>query len=128
MHGDAGVTDVYIGAVPAQIILACGVFGNIPDDDISRTVEALASLCAADAVVIWTRHRMAPDLTPTIRSWFDEAGFVEVAFDGPDNTFFAIGVHRLVRKPRALRPGQRLFTFVNHESLDAANRQGPGRA
>jgi hypothetical protein len=45
--GDAGVTDAYGGAVPAEIVLACGVFGNISDDDIERTVAALPSLCAA---------------------------------------------------------------------------------
>src|SRR5438552_6274520 len=28
--GDAGLTDSYAGAVPADIVLACGVFGNIP--------------------------------------------------------------------------------------------------
>jgi len=31
--GDASVTDAYTGAVPADLVLVCGVFGNIPDDD-----------------------------------------------------------------------------------------------
>lgn len=64
IEADAGGTDAYIGAVPADIVLACGVFGNISDDDIHRTVAAFPSLCAPGAAVIWTRHRRAPDLTP----------------------------------------------------------------
>ena len=29
MTGDAGVTDAYDGAVPADLVLACGVLGNV---------------------------------------------------------------------------------------------------
>ncbi|HEX5097459.1 MAG TPA: class I SAM-dependent methyltransferase, partial [Acidimicrobiia bacterium] len=72
---DAAETDVYAGAVPANVVLVCGVFGNIPDDDIQRTIRTLPSLCAAEAFVIWTRHRRPPDRTIDIRRWFAEAGF-----------------------------------------------------
>lgn len=37
-------------------------------------------------MVIWTRHRRLPDLTPRIRAWFTDAGFDEVAFDILDTT------------------------------------------
>jgi MFS family permease len=110
--GDAGNTASYDGVVPADLVLACGVFGNISDDDVQRTVSALPSLCAAGATVIWTRHRRDPDLTPAIRSWFTEAGFEEVAFTSPGPDRFAVGVHRLVASPLPFRPGLRLFAFV----------------
>jgi hypothetical protein len=58
--GDASVTDAYAGAVPADLVLVCGVFGNIPDDDVHRTIDALPQLCGRDATVIWTRHRGPP--------------------------------------------------------------------
>ena len=35
---DAALTDAYAGLVPADIVLACGVFGNITDEDVDRTV------------------------------------------------------------------------------------------
>ena len=70
LQADAGITDAYAGAVPAQIVVACGVFGNITGSDIQATVAALPSLCAPGALVLWTRHRLPPDLTPAIRSWF----------------------------------------------------------
>ena len=112
--GDAGTTDVYVDAVPADLLMLCGVFGNISDEDIEATVKALPSLCAAGAMVIWTRHRADPDLTPAIRRWFIQAGFEEEAFDspGPGADSFSVGVGRLVGDPRPYEPGRRLFTFV----------------
>lgn len=109
---DAGITDACVGAAPAQIVMVCGIFGNITDSDIRATVAALPSLCAPDALVLWTRHRGSPDLTPEIRSWFEEAGFREDAFNTSDDGFMSVGAHRLTGKPATLTPGQRLFTFM----------------
>ena len=117
--GDASVTDAYAGAVPADLVLVCGVFGNIPDDDVHRTIEALPQFCARDATVIWTRHRRCPDLTPTIREWFAQAGFVEIGFEStgaeaPKPGAFppqSVGAHRWPRDPDVLELGKRLFTF-----------------
>jgi len=113
LQADAGITDACAGAVPAQIVVACGIFGNITDDDIQATVAALPSLCAPGALVLWTRHRRPPDLTPAIRSWFGKAGFREVAFDTSQDGFMSVGAHRLTDEPAALAIGQRLFTFLS---------------
>ena len=109
VEGDAGTTDAYVGAVPADLVLLCGIFGNVSDDDIRATAEAAPMLCAPGAVVIWTRHRRAPDLTPTIRRWFVGAGFDEVAFEGGS---FGVGVCRLATEPPPFEPGRRLFTLT----------------
>src|SRR6202167_2808491 len=111
LRADAGITDACVGAVPAQIVVACGIFGNITGSDIQATVAALPSLCAAGALVLWTRHRRPPDLTPAIRSWFREAGFREEAFDISRDGFMSVGAHRLAGETAALALGQRLFTF-----------------
>lgn len=115
--GDASSTDAYAGAVPADVVLVCGVFGNVADTDIERTVALLPSLCAPGATVVWTRHRRPPDRTVDIRRWFGDAGFDEVAFDGPDGFVFSVGVHRLARPPDPFAPGRRLFTFVGFDAL-----------
>jgi hypothetical protein len=109
--GDAGVTDAYAGAVPADLVLACGVLGNVPDEDAERTVRSLPQLCAEGATVVWTRHRRSPDLTPQIRAWFAQAGFSELAFDSPGPDSFSVGVHRLDGPLLSLERGRRLFTF-----------------
>jgi hypothetical protein len=111
VEADAGCTDAYAGAVPADIVLACGVFGNVSDDDIQRTVAAFPSLCAPGAAVIWTRHRLEPDVTPRMRDWFHSAGFAEEAFGVSDDTFMAVGSHRLTGQALPFRAGQYLFRF-----------------
>lgn len=109
---DAGVTDVYAGAVPAELVLVCGVFGNISDPDVQRTIESLPQLCASGATVIWTRHRRHPDLTPRIRGRFNAAGFHEHGFDSPGPNAWSVGIHSLAGDPKPLVPGTRLFTFI----------------
>lgn len=110
--GDASTTDAFEGAVPADLVLVCGVFGNIPDDDVERTIRTLPQLCSEGATVIWTRHRAEPDLTPSIRSWLVKTGFVELAFDSSGTGGFAVGSHEFRGEPQRLQSGVRLFTFT----------------
>jgi hypothetical protein len=117
LEADASLTDAYAGAVPADLVLVCGVFGNITDEDIQRVIRHLSMLCAAGATVIWTRHRYAPDRVPDICTWFETSGFAEVSVDSPESEFFAVGVHRLRGQPARLEPGIRLFRFVEREEL-----------
>ncbi|UBU17670.1 SAM-dependent methyltransferase [Nonomuraea gerenzanensis] len=109
--GDAAITGAYAGAVPADLVLVCGVFGNITDDDVRRTVATLPQLCAPGATVIWTRGRHEPDLVPVICAWFEGGGFERVAVEG-EGTEYGVGVHRYAGPPVALEPDRRMFTFV----------------
>lgn len=110
---DAGSTGSYAGSVPADLVLMCGVFGNVTDDDLRRTVAVLPRLCAPGATVVWTRGRFrSGDLTPQIRGWFAEDGFEEVSFDAPDDTTYRVGTHRLLREPVPLGPAETFFTFA----------------
>jgi hypothetical protein len=108
---DAGSSDAYIGTVPADLVLLCGVFGNIGDTDVHRLIRALPQMCRAQAWVVWTRHHSPPDLTPSIRRWLGAEGFDELAFTAPADAVFSVGVHRYSGPARPLVPGQELFTF-----------------
>jgi hypothetical protein len=110
--GDAALTDAYADVVPADLVLVCGVFGNIADDDVERTIGALPQFCREGGTVIWTRHRAHPDLTPAVREWFAAGGFEELAFESAGPGEYAVGMHRLARPGGALAPGIRLFTFL----------------
>ena len=116
--GDASTTSAYEGAVPADLVLVCGIFGNIGDDDIARTITTLPSLCAPGATVIWTRHRRPPDRTVLARETFAAAGFEEVAFAAPEGFLFGVGAHRLTSQPPPFEPGIEMFTFVGFDALD----------
>lgn len=113
VEADASTTSPYQKFVPADVVLVCGVFGNISDTDIERTVAELPRLCAAGATVIWTRHRRSPDFTPTIRAWFTDAGFDEIGFDTEPGVAFGVGTNRFTgAAAEPFRPGQHMFTFV----------------
>ena len=102
----------FADALPADVLLLCGIFGNVSDQDIERTARAAPALCRLGATVIWTRHRRPPDLTPQVRAWFTQGGFEDVAFDALETTvMIGVGVCRLVRVPAARLPDERLFTF-----------------
>jgi hypothetical protein len=124
---DAGMVASYADALPADVLLLCGIFGNVSDTDIRRTIAAAAGMCVPGGTVIWTRHRRPPDLTPHMRNWFAAAGFEEAAFETPPvRRLVSVGVHRrAVTDQRAAtshagaaasRPGLpagRLFGFIS---------------
>jgi len=108
--GDASLTDQYAGLVPADVVLACGIFGNISDADIERTISFCPQFCKPGAVLIWTRHREEPDLAPTICEWFESAGF-ELVYLSDRDAGYGVGVHRYRGVPQPLVVGEQLFTF-----------------
>ena len=113
-QADAGLAASFADALPADVLLLCGIFGNVSDRDIRRTVQAAPALCRPGATVIWTRHRRMPDLTPQIRAWFAESGFEEIAFDALETSALTgVGVNRLCRAAADRPPGHRLFTFLS---------------
>ena len=117
---DAGSTGAFADACPADVLLACGVFGNVPDREVAATVAALPSLLAAGASVVWTRGNRVPrdptevdgDPSEVVRGLFLAAGFEELSFVRPDDAGFRVGVHRWPGPTGGPRPGVRLFTFV----------------
>lgn len=114
--GDAGLARWYEATRPIDILLACGVFGNVSPDDLSRTVRAFGAVVAPGGHAIWTRHRGPPDLTPSIRAWFGDAGFEEVSFEDVAGSRSTVGCHRRGRESIAADLPARLFDFVGDGS------------
>jgi hypothetical protein len=111
-HADASRAESFADGLPADVLMLCGIFGNVGEEDIEHTVGAAPALCAPGATVIWTRHRRPPDLTPRIRAWFAAAGFDEVAFDEVQTaSMTGVGVSRLRDAPAGPPPAGPLFTF-----------------
>jgi len=113
VEGDASISDTFESLGPADVLLVCGIFGNVSDTDVENTVRTISMLCKPGAAIIWTRHRREPDLTRRIRRWLAEAGFAELTFDALDNASRSgVGMARLVGPPEPWRPGHRFFTFI----------------
>ncbi|MGC5017873.1 SAM-dependent methyltransferase [Micromonospora sp. DT47] len=108
---DAARTDLYRDLVPADLVLLCGIFGNVSDADVHAAVRYSAALCATGGTVLWTRHRRDPDLVPTICDWFAQAGFAPVEVSAPADGV-GVGAHRHLGTPRPLPSGVRMFEFV----------------
>lgn len=123
--GDAGLSDRYEGAVPAEVVVACGIFGNLADESIRRLISCLPQLCAPGATVIWTRHRRAPDVVPAVLGWFGEYGFEELDTLVPEGTEFCVGAHRFRGVPQALRRGIRMFAFADERTKNHWSGPGP---
>lgn len=110
--GDAGETATYEHVLPVDLLLLCGIFGNVSEPDIRATVTAVPAMVRAGATVIWTRGRTDPDLRPAVRRWFSDAGLQEIAFESEPEAF-GVGVAvRPAGAPSARRLRSRLFTFV----------------
>ncbi|MBU9765156.1 SAM-dependent methyltransferase [Mycobacterium sp. TNTM28] len=118
--GDASLIDHYTDLVPADIVVACGIFGNITDEDIERTIGFLPQLTKSGGAVLWTRGRYAPDRVPLILNWFDERGFDLVWVSEPE-VGYGVGAHRFTGAPEPLQTGAKLFTFVGSDVIRGAD-------
>jgi hypothetical protein len=108
---DAGDPAVWADVLPVDLLLLCGIFGNVPDEDVERTVRATAAIGRSGATVIWTRHRRPPDLTPSIRAWFAAAGCTSLGFWSGGPGGFGVGAERFDAATRPLVRSRPLFTF-----------------
>ncbi|MEZ5409337.1 MAG: hypothetical protein R2761_15015 [Acidimicrobiales bacterium] len=109
---DAGDPASFADQLPVDVLVLCGIFGNVAPADIAATVAAVPALASPGAAVLWTRHRRAPDITPWIRQRFHDAGCPAEGFVSPGPGGFALGLQR--RRPEAVAPPlpPRLFTFT----------------
>jgi len=117
---DAGRSGGWSDRLPVDVVMLCGIFGNISDADVERTVRAARSMLAPGGVVIWTRGSAVPD-DPThqrgdpakwVRGLFVRAGFEEVAYVAPHHAAYRVGVARLVQPSDEPLP-DRLFSFLH---------------
>jgi SAM-dependent methyltransferase len=110
---DAGYTDAYVGAVPCDLVILVGIFGNISDADLAATIAVAPQLCRPGATFLWSRGRNHRDLNDVVRAWFASAGFTELDYATLDSGKRpAAGAMRYDGAPKPLIEGQRLFTFL----------------
>ncbi|MEW2351701.1 methyltransferase type 12 [Streptomyces sp. NPDC006684] len=69
--GDAALVRNYADAVPAVLVLLCGVLGNVADEGMEETVDRVSRLCAPGGTLVWTRNRKAPDRDPRVCDWLE---------------------------------------------------------
>jgi hypothetical protein len=113
--GDAGNTTAYAGSVPADLVIMMGIFGNISDDDVRRTIQTAPQLCRPGAILLWSRGTNGTERNASVRAWLAEAGFAELQyleFDDDAGERAALGSARYDGPFQPLTPGRQLFTFL----------------
>jgi hypothetical protein len=109
--GDAGATDEFGAWCPVDLLLLVGIFGNISDRDVERTIRNIPRLCTLNATVIWTRHRRDPDLTPSILRWLSDAGCETTAFESAGPGGHSVGSCRVRQPDPTVTLPRSLFSF-----------------
>lgn len=110
---DAGRLGSFADVLPVDLLLVCGIFGNVSDRDIRRTLRAATAMLRPGGRVIWTRGSFGDDdLRPSVRRWVADARLEELAYDG-DPEPHGVGLARWdgPAASGAALP-ERLFTFL----------------
>ena len=111
-EADAGDTAVFVDALPCDLLLLCGIFGNIADDDIRATLAAVPAMVRPGGYVVWTRGWFEHgDLRPQVREWSVEAGLSEVSYEGAPAQY-GVGLYRCPEVAQSGPLPERLFTFI----------------
>jgi hypothetical protein len=121
VRGDATQSSAYLEVVPADVVVAAGVFGNLRDSEVRRLIFSLRCLCK------WGRSSSGPALielegeraAALIRDIFREAQFEQIASTRTSPGAFAVATHafRGTRDPPV--PGITLFEFAGFDQIGA---------
>ncbi|MBD2384480.1 class I SAM-dependent methyltransferase family protein [Cylindrospermum sp. FACHB-282] len=113
INGDATASANYVGAVPADIVIVCGIFGNLADEnELNRLLGNLSFLSKKGAFVLWTRgHSNGVASSETVRKYFREFGFDEVYFKLTATGDMGVGIHRYLGESLTVLKEQNLFVF-----------------
>jgi hypothetical protein len=115
--GDASNSSSYAGAVPCDLILTCGMLGNIDPNGLPALIDELSRLSAEGATVIWTYNRLDPKKARALREMFDAAGYQELAYEESSMGPEVVGVNRLAGTPGEFRNDVTMFQFVGYDNL-----------
>jgi hypothetical protein len=111
--GDAGSPSTWSDVSPVDLLMLCGIFGNVSLDDVRATIRAVPALLNDGGHVIWTRGYFddEPDVRPQLRRWFADSGLTELSFDA-EPLGYGVGVNAWTAATPTVTVPDPLFTFV----------------
>ncbi|MEH2328347.1 class I SAM-dependent methyltransferase family protein [Nostoc sp.] len=104
VNDDATNSSNYVGAVPADIVIVCGIFGNLADEaELNRLLRNLSLLTKKGSLIIWTRgDTKGIRHSDTVRKLLCEAEFEEVSFKLTPTGDMGVGLYRYLGESSAL--------------------------
>jgi hypothetical protein len=106
---DAGHTSAYDGAVPADLVLLCGVFANVDLADAGRTADLLPALCTPGATVVWSSYGAGLADVDAVVERLEAGPFERVVLHAAGT--WVVGAHRFTGATAPLPVGEWVFTF-----------------
>jgi hypothetical protein len=115
VNADATDCRTYQRMAPADIVLACGVWGHVPAHERASLVCALAGLCKARGVVTWTRG-VSAGITRLneIEFLFARPKWERVHTTITADKKWAVATYRYAGPPVELLQTGRIFNFQRH--------------
>ncbi|MBW4690920.1 MAG: class I SAM-dependent methyltransferase family protein [Lyngbya sp. HA4199-MV5] len=112
-QGDATLSDHYAGVVPADLVIVCGIFGNLADEAaLQQLIGNLKFLTKPGAFVPWTRGNRGDIIYSDIaRRNFEAANFDEVEFRLTATGDMGVGLHRYRGETSPLPKNEHWFVF-----------------
>jgi len=113
INGDATIATNYVGAVPADIVIVCGVLGHLADDrELKRLINNFSYLSKTGAFFIWTRgHSNGIPYSDNVRKILLASAFEEINFQLTATGDMAVGLHRYIGENLPQPQEQQLFVF-----------------
>ncbi|HLO84354.1 MAG TPA: class I SAM-dependent methyltransferase family protein [Nostocaceae cyanobacterium] len=113
INGDATSSSSYLGAVPADIVIVCGIFGNLADEkELDRLLGNISFLGKQGAFVLWTRgHSNGIPHSENVRKYLQKFGFAEVEFQLTATGDMGVGIHRYLGENLPAPKEEKLFVF-----------------
>ncbi|MCU0542756.1 MAG: class I SAM-dependent methyltransferase family protein [Oscillatoriaceae cyanobacterium Prado104] len=114
INGDATLTASFAGAVPADIAIVCGIFGNLPDEEVlQQLIRNLPYFLKTGGFALWTRgHRDGVNYSERVRQIFQENQFTEVDFQLTATGNMGVGRHRFEGQTLAAPIDEQFFVFT----------------
>jgi len=114
INGDASLTASFAGAVPADIVIVCGVFGNLPDEAVlQKLIRNLHYFTKTGGFALWTRgHRDGINYSERVRQIFQENEFTEVDFQLTATGNMGVGRHRFEGQTLSEPIDEQFFVFT----------------
>jgi hypothetical protein len=125
VNGDATNSSSYVGVVPADIIIVCGIFGNLADEaELRRLIANLPVLAKKGSFAIWTRGNSdGIAYSDIVRQVFRKNEFEEVNFQLTLTGDMGVGIHKYLGEGLPLVENRQLFEFSGapdkYESVSA---------
>ncbi len=113
VNGDATLSDNYQGVVPADLVLVCGIFGNLADEvALQQLIGNLKYLAKPGTFVAWTRgNKDGIIYSDIVRQNLQSANFTEVDFQLTATGDMGVGLHQYLGETAPLPANEHLFVF-----------------